>query len=262
MRRAGAAGVAICASIPIMNPLWLSLATVLSTAAGGLCALRLRTRLHLLLGFTAGVVLGVVAFDLGPESLEQSRRVSGDGQVALLALVAGFVLFHGLRRFVLGRHAHGHDGAASGQRRLGTASTLALVAHSAMDGVGIGLAFQVSPAVGITVAVAVIAHDFCDGLNTVSLMLLHRHSTRSALRMLALDAIAPVLGAASTLAFSVPEALLAPYLGFFAGFLLYIGVTDILPQAYSQAGPTATINLAALTGLGALVMYGVVRWAG
>jgi len=128
--------------------------------------------------------------------------------------------------------------------------------------VGIGLAFQVSPAVGITVAVAVIAHDFCDGLNTVSLMLLHRHSARSALRMLALDAIAPVLGAASTLAFSVPEALLAPYLGFFAGFLLYIGVTDILPQAYSRAGPTATINLAGLTGLGALVMYGVVRWAG
>ena len=41
-----------------------------------------------------------------------------------------------------------------------------------MDGVGIGLAFQVSNAVGIVVAVAVIAHDFCDGLNTVGLMLL------------------------------------------------------------------------------------------
>ena len=131
-------------------------------------------------------------------------------------------------------------------------STLALVGHSVMDGVGIGLAFQVSPAVGITVAIAVIAHDFCDGLNTVSLMLLHRHSTRSALRMLALDALAPVLGAASTLAFSVPPALLAPYLGFFAGFLLYIGVSDILPQAYSRAGPTAAIHLAGLTGLGAL----------
>ena len=220
-----------------MNPLWLSLATLISTAAGGLCALRLRARLHLLLGFSAGVLLGVVAFDLWPESLEQSRRLSGDGQIAMVALVAGFVLFHGLKRFVLGRHAHGDDGAAHGQRAVGTVSTLALVGHSAMDGVGIGLAFQVSPAVGITVAIAVIAHDFCDGLNTVSLMLLHRHSTRSALRMLALDAVAPVLGAASTLAFSVPPTLLAPYLGFFAGFLLYIGVSDILPQAYSRAGP-------------------------
>ena len=245
-----------------MDALWLSLATVLSTAAGGLCALRMRARLHLLLGFTAGMLLGVVAFDLWPESVEQSCRAGGDGQSAMVALVTGFVLFHGLRRFVLGRHTHGDDGAAHGQQAVGTLSTLALVSHSVLDGVGIGLAFQVSPAVGMTVAVAVIAHDFCDGLNTVSLMLLHRHSTRSALRMLALDAVAPVIGAASTLAFSLPQALLPHYLGFFAGFLLCIGATDILPQAYARAGRAATMNLAGLTGLGVLAMYGVAQFAG
>lgn len=245
-----------------MDALWLSLASVVSTTAGGLCALHLRARLHLLLGFTAGVLLGVVAFDLWPESLEQSRRSGGDGQAALLALVAGFVLFHGLRRFVLGRHAHGDDGSAHGQRRVGTVSTLALIGHSVMDGVGIGLGFQISPTVGVTVAIAVIAHDFCDGLNTVSLMLLHRHGTRSALRMLALDAVAPVVGAASTLAFSLPQALLSHYLGFFAGFLLCVGATDILPQAYARAGRAAAMNLAGLTGLGVLAMYGVVQLAG
>lgn len=245
-----------------MNPLWLSLATVLSTAAGGLCALRLRARLHLLLGFTAGVLLGVVVFDLLPESVEQSRRLGGDGQVALLAVVAGFVLFHGFKRLLLMRHAGEKGRAMHPQRAVGLLSPLALVGHSVMDGVGIGLAFQVSPTVGITVAIAVIAHDFCDGLNTVSLMLLHHHSTRSALRMLALDAVAPVAGAASTLAFSMPPALLAPYLGFFAGFLLYIGALDILPQAWSRAGPAAAMNLAGLMGMGVLAMYAVVRWAG
>jgi len=247
-----------------MNPLWLSLATLISTAAGGLCALRLRARLHLLLGFTAGVLLGVVAFDLLPESLEQSRRLSGDGQIALAALLAGFVLFHGLKRLAPLRHTHDEVGRATRHRHqaTGVLPALALVGHSVLDGVGIGLGFQVSPAVGATVAIAVIAHDFCDGLNTVSLMLLHRHTTRSALRMLALDAVAPVVGAASTLAFSMPPALLAHYLGFFAGFLLYIGVSDILPQAYSRAGPTAAMHLAGLTGLGVLTMYGVMRWAG
>jgi len=246
-----------------MNPLWLSLATLLSTAAGGLCALRLRARLHLVLGFTAGVLVGVVVFDLLPESFEQSRRLGGDGQVAPLALVAGFVLFHGLKRLALRRAPKGSHGTLQRQRAVGALSSFALVGHSAMDGVGIGLAFQVSPAVGVTVAVAVIAHDFCDGLSTVSLMLLHRHTPRSALRMLALDAIAPVFGTASTLAFSVPPALLEPYLGFFAGFLLYIGALDILPQAYStRAGPAAAMNLVGLMGLGLLGMYGVVRWAG
>ena len=244
-----------------MTALWLALGTLIATAAGGLLALTLRERLHWVLGFAVGVLLGVVAFELLPESVEQSRRVGGDGQAALVAVVVGFVLFHALKRFALARHAHAAGSALQRQRALGTVSSLALVGHSLMDGVGIGVAFQVSPAVGLTVAVAVIAHDFCDGLNTVSLMLLHRHSAPSALRMLALDAIAPVLGAASTLAFSVPPALLAPYLGLFAGFLLSIGAMDILPQALSRAGPAAARNLIGLAGLGAASMVALTRWA-
>ena len=248
-----------------MNPLWLSLATVLSTAAGGVCALRLRARLHLLLGFAAGVVLGVVAFDLWPETLEQSRRAGGSGHGALLAVIAGFVLLHGLRRLAVHRHADAHDAvpAERRERAAGLAAAWPLIGHSVVDGIGIGLAFQVSASVGITVAIAVIAHDFCDGLNTVSLMLRHRHSVRGALRMLALDALAPLLGVAATLAFSVPPQLLAPTLGVFAGFLLYIGATDLLPAAYGRAGrAAAALQLAGLTSVGAALMFGLARWAG
>ena len=249
-----------------MNPLWLALATVLSTAAGGVCALRLRARLHLLLGFAAGVLLGVVVFDLWPESLEQSRRAGGNGHGALLAVIAGCVLLHGLRRFAVGRHRHAdaHDLARGEQREraAGLVAAWPLIGHSVVDGIGIGLAFQVSPSVGITVAIAIIAHDFCDGLNTVSLLLRHRHSPRSALRMLALDAVAPLLGAAATLAFSLPPQLLASYLGVFAGFLLYIGATDLLPAAYARAGrAAAALQLAGLTGTGAVLMYGLTHWA-
>jgi len=251
-----------------MTALWLSLATVLSTMAGGLCALRLRARLHLLLGFAAGVLLGVVAFELWPESLQQAHRTGGSGHGVLLAAIAGFVLLHGLRRFALYRHRHGvprdtpHD-AAPGElraRAAGVVAALPLVGHSVVDGVGIGLAVQVSPAVGIAVAIAVIAHDFCDGLNTVSLMLRHRHPARGALRMLALDAVAPLLGAAATLAFDLPVHWVAPYLGCFAGSLLYIGATDLLPAAYAHARPATVLQLAGLNVIGALLMYGLARW--
>ena len=67
--------------------------------------------------------------------------------------------------------------------------------------------------------------------------------------------VAPVFGAASTLLFRLPEGVLPLYLGFFAGFLLYIGSADILPEAHSQAGPRAAIGLMALTVLGAALMY-------
>ncbi|MDE2628612.1 MAG: ZIP family metal transporter [Burkholderiales bacterium] len=244
-----------------MTAVLLSLATFVSTLGGGLFALRFRDRLHYLLSFTAGVLLGVVAFEVLPEVFELAQQHTLDATGAMVALVVGFLFFHSLEKFVLIHHAHEADYAAHHHPQVGVISALALVGHSLLDGVGIGLAFQVSPAVGVTVAIAVIAHDFSDGLNTVGLMLVHHNTTRRSVAMLALDALAPVAGAASTLLFRVPPDVLMLYLGFFAGFLLYIGVSDILPEAHSGARPARALRLIALTALGAAFIFAVTRWA-
>lgn len=244
-----------------MGVVLFSLTAFLSTCAGGLFALKFSDRLHLILSFTAGVLLGVVGFDILPEIFELAREHALDPSGAMVALVVGFLLFHSLEKFVLVHHAHESEYAAHHHPQLGVISALSLIGHSFMDGIAIGLAFQVSPAVGIVVAVAVIAHDFCDGLNTVTLMLLHGNSVRRAFAMLMLDAIAPVLGAASTLAFQLPPSVLILYLGFFAGFLLYISASDILPQAHSQNPSSTALGLIALTCLGAALSFFVVRLA-
>jgi len=242
-----------------MSAVFLSLATFFSTFAGGLVAFKFRDRLHFILSFTAGVLLGVVSFEILPEIFEQAHEQGIDATGAMIALVVGFLLFHSLEKFLLVHHAHEADYAVHRHPDIGVLSALALVGHSFMDGVAIGLAFQVSQAVGITVAIAVIAHDFCDGLNTVSLMLVHRNTTARSVWMLVLDAVAPVLGAASTLLFQVPADVLMLYLGFFAGFLLYIGAADILPEAHSQKRPGITGSLIGLTCLGAAFLFVVVR---
>ncbi len=245
-----------------MNAVMISFASLVSTAVGGMFALRFHDRLHLILGFAAGVLLGVVSFDLLPEIFHLATEQGLDASGAMVALLGGFLLFHGIEKFALVHQAHEADYADHQHPHLGLMSAVALVGHSFMDGVGIGLSFQISPAVGLTVAIAVIAHDFCDGLNTVSLMLMHGNNRRRALLMLAADAVAPVLGAASTLAFHLPPASLILYLGFFAGFLLYIAAADILPEAHSRAGPGTALILIALTCLGAALMYLAVRLAG
>jgi zinc transporter ZupT len=245
-----------------MTPVLLALATFVSTLGGGLFALSFRDRLHYILSFTAGVLLGVVAFDILPEIFELARARGTDAAGAMIALVAGYLFFHGLEKFVLVHHVHEEDYAEHRHPKVGVVSALALAGHSFMDGVGIGLAFQAGPAVGVAVALAVIAHDFCDGMNTVSLMLVHENPTPRAVAMLALDAVAPVLGAASTLLFSAPPGLLALFLGFFAGFLLYIGTADILPEAHSRKRPAAALVLMGLTCLGAAFIFVVVRVAG
>jgi ZIP family zinc transporter len=164
-------------------------------------------------------------------------------RLPMLGLAGGFLVFHVIEKFLVIHHSHEQDYAAHKHPDVGVLSALALAGHSFMDGVGIGLAFQVSPSVGVAVAMAVITHDFTDGINTVSLMLAHENSTRRSLALLVLDGAAPVAGAAVTLLFSVPEKFLLGYLGFFAGFLLYIGASDIRPEAHSERSAPLTVLL-------------------
>lgn len=245
-----------------MTAILLSFAAFLSTLGGGLVALKFRDRLKFLLSFTAGVLLGVVTFEVLPEIFALAFQLKSDAIGAMVALVVGFLAFHASEKFVLLHHARESGYAEHRHPHVGVVSALALIGHSLLDGVGIGLAFQASTAFGITVAIAVIAHDFCDGFNTVGLMLVHRNTARNSKKMLVLDAIAPVLGAASTLLFHVPASWLLLYLGFFAGFLLYIGAADILPEAHSDASPATALKLIGLTGLGAAFVFGVARITG
>jgi ZIP family zinc transporter len=249
----------------------LSIATFFSTAGGGLFALRHQDRLHLILGFTAGVMLGVVAFDLLPEIADLSGHVShGDLKTsmahAMIPLICGFLVLHILEKTVLVHPPHdAHEGhpdippyADGHHPRRGVVSALALCAHSFTDGLGIGLAFQAGTGIGLTVALAVIAHDFADGLNTVTLMLMNHNNRRRALTLLGLDAIAPVVGAAATLFFTLPDGTLRLYLGFFAGVLLYIATSDILPEAHARHPGKLTLTT---TVAGVAVMYVITRAA-
>ena len=235
-------------------PVLVALAAVASTALGGVFALRHRDQLHLILGFTAGVIVGVVLFDVLPEIDELSRQTGLGFRTVMIALAASFLFFHGMEKWLLVHNAHEHEYAGHHHPQVGVASALALAGHSLTDGIAIGLAFQVGNSVGVAVAVAVIGHDFADGLNTVSLMLTHGNTRRRAVKLLALDAVTPVVGAALTLLFTVPDRGLLIYLAVFAGFLLYIGASDILPEAHADHPSLATLSL---TVAGAAMMYGV-----
>lgn len=233
--------------------LLLGLAAVLFTFLGGIFALKKQDKLHLILGFSAGAVVGVAFFDLLPEALELAGE-HYDPSLITTFVAAGFMFFMLLSRFIsLNPHADEEHGGHAGQ-----VGALSLAIHSFLDGVGIGLAFQVSPAVGLIVAAAVLAHDFSDGINTVSYVLKHKGSNTRAMKWLAVDAIAPLLGVLSTSFFSVPDAQLGLLLAIFCGFFLYIGASDLLPESQHRH-PQIITSLATI--LGAVVIYFAITFA-
>jgi len=238
----------------------IGLATFVATLLGGMFAIRFKDRLHLILGFSAGAVIGVAFFDLIPESIELGRKFFAVSNItATVAL--GFVIFMILDRSIIlhshhSEHEHDHGHAVPRRGRLGAGS---LSLHSFLDGLAIGLAFQISSAVGAIVAIAVLAHDFSDGINTVSLVLKSGGRPREAFRWLIADAVAPIAGVTSTLFFKVPESALALILAIFAGFFIYIGASDLLPESH-HAHPTVWTTV--MTVLGVAVLFVAVRLAG
>ncbi len=210
------------------------------------------------MSFTAGVLLGVVSFDIFPEIISQINENDLDATGPMIALVAGFLLFHTLEKVIVIHHSHETEYADHKHPQVGIFSTLALAGHSFMDGIGIGLGFQINPAVGALIAIAVISHGFTDGMNTVSLMINNNNSIARAKKFLLLHSAAPILGALSTLFFKLPPFFLNLYLGLFAGFLLYIGASDILPEAHSKH---SSLKMIGLTIAGAAGIFLITRFA-
>lgn len=235
-------------SADVLKALAFGTAASCATLLGGVLGLRLAKRIVLVLGLTAGVVLGVALFDLIPEAL--ALDPPGGSPAIVLAWVAagigGYMLFD--------RALRGGAAAQPWRAHLGPAT---LTLHSLLDGLGIGLAFQVSSQVGGLVALAVLAHDVADGVNTVGLCLAAGRPT-AARGWLFANGAAPLLGVILGLALRVPDVLLGPLMAIFGGVFVYIGACDLLPRSYALA-PRPLTTLSTLAGMA--LMLGVTTLA-
>ena len=226
----------------------IAFAAFCATFAGGLFALRLKDRLHLVLGFSAGAVVGVALFDLLPAALDLGAKYH-DSKTLMSWVALGFSIYLVADRIVASRNT----------RQRGALGAGSLSMHSFFDGIAIGLAFQVSTSLGAVVTLAVLAHDFSDGINTMSVVLKNGGDRRRALQWLTIDALAPALGVASTYLFAVPDEAFGAVLAVFAGFFLFIGASDLIPES-QHAHPKMLTTV--MTLLGAGVIYLAVVLAG
>jgi ZIP family zinc transporter len=223
-----------------------------STLAGGYAALRLRHRLHTLMAIAAGVVVATAIADLLPEAFD----VVGEGgalQVGIAA-VSGFIGFSFLEAFLHQSsfehggapghdHSDDHDHVAAASVSLhdgptrpstgiiGLLPPISLVVHSAMDGLMIGFAFQAGNEIGLIVLLAVLAHDFADGMNVFTIALDAARGTRLAIGFVFLDAAAAPVGGFISSLVSIDDTTLGLLLATFAGVFLAIGAGHLLPES-------------------------------
>jgi zinc transporter, ZIP family len=222
---------------------------VLTTVTGGAVALRMAHSLPTVIALSGGIVVAVALFDVLPEAME---LLPDDPSTIAGLMGAGFLTFFLFER-VLVLHHRDEPADARAHGRVGTMGALGLSAHSFIDGLAVGLAFGADTSTGVLVLVAVLSHDFADGLNTVSFVLSQSQDRRQAIRWLATDAVAPLVGVTVGALVNVSDATLGHLLAFYAGFFLYMGATDLLPEAHEHA----SWGRVGLTLLGFAAIFGI-----
>jgi ZIP family zinc transporter len=237
-------------------PALYALSAFLMTLAGGAFALRYRRYILFIMAFSAGMLIGVAFLDLLPEVTAAAFHENIDTRLLMMTVVAGFVGIFLLEKLTIIHSEKQHD-APGHHHNVGLVGALGLSFHSFLDGLAIGVGFQAGARTGFVVLFAVVAHDFADGLNTVTFMLASKNNRTRTIALLIIDAVAPVAGALLTGVVRIEPRVVAFQLAFFAGFLLYLGASDLLPHVHER--PRAALIVSTLIGLAtsAILVYAI-----
>ncbi len=224
---------------------FIGAASLIITLLGGFFALYFKDRLHLILGYSAGAVMGVALFDLIPESINLgyiqhipesiNTGLDSGSLMHIMSLVGvGFVIYLFLDR-VLSLHSHAeehsHDDNHTHPKTKSPLAAYSTIIHSLMDGLAIGFAFQVGEKVGVAVTVAILLHNFSDGINTINLSFLNSQNVKLAKSRLLLSSLMPMVGILLSRFIVLDARELSTMLAVFAGFFLYIGASELIPES-------------------------------
>jgi len=238
----------------------VSAAAFLSAFLGGFVALRAVSHVGMIIAIGAGIRIGAAFFDLIPEA---AGLLGGNLDEVMVATAFGFLAFYAVEKLTT---VHvGHEAAAEldhgevAHRHVGVIGASGMSIHSFLDGVALATGLVVGGGLGLVIAVVVVIHRFSDGISVVSLLAASHTPRREAYRWVAIVAIAPVLGVLLGLVVTIPDEVLGILLAVFAGFFLYVGAAELLPEAH-RSDRSRWVVVGTLGGVVAIYVFSV--WAG
>ncbi|HEX6140357.1 MAG TPA: ZIP family metal transporter [Candidatus Limnocylindria bacterium] len=230
-----------------------------SAFIGGVVALRVTRSVGLIIALGAGIRIGAAFFDLIPEGTQQL----GSLDLSMVFAAFGFLAFYAIEKLTT-LHV-GHETATEldhgdvAHHHIGVIGASGMSLHSFLDGVALAAGLLVGGPLGIVIAAVVIVHRFSDGIGIVSFMLASRTPMSATYRWILVVAVAPVLGVIVGLLLPVPDAVLGALLSIFAGFFVYVGAAELLPEAHRSTRSRWTV-VATLIGVVAIYLFSL--WTG
>lgn len=178
-----------------------------------------------ILPVAVGVFLGVVFFELIPETLEASMEWGP------IAIVAGFFGFYLLSYFLETFHHHHFDKEDTCSKNGAQKLLIGDAIHNFADGVVIASAFMIDPTIGVLATAGIAFHEIPQEIAEFGVLMQSGYTKREAIRYNFISALSVILGAVVTYFFADS---FSDYLfiltGVAAGNLLYIATADLIPE--------------------------------
>lgn len=221
----------------------VTLAGALLSLIGGIYLLKrgtLAKRLRVAaVPFAAGALLAAAFLDVLPEALHD-----GEPRMVLFAALVGFLLFLVLERSADWFHHH-HDEHEKDEHSRRTVWLVVAgdTLHNLIDGLAIGAAFVISPAVGVVTALAIAAHELPQEMGDFGLMLAKGMRPRKVLVVNIVSSLATLVGAIAVYSLGSQLTEVLPLLlGLAGGFFIYIAASDIVPAIQATTGKRGTVK--------------------
>lgn len=214
---------------------------------------RLMRILFLLVGFSAGALLGDAFFHLLPEIVAEAGTFS----VAISFWLLGGISFSFLVEKIIHWH-HCHYGVNE-ERHIHPFAIMNLLGdmiHNLIDGVIIAGAYLVSIPAGIATTIAVIFHEIPQEISDFGVLLQGGFTKKKALLFNFLSALTAILGMiVAFLLSSYVEHVESYLIPFSAGAFIYIAAADLIPELHKHPGAKKTFGQLVVFLCGIGMMY-------
>lgn len=206
-----------------------------------------RRNITSMISFAGGVLISAAFLELIPESLGLTSN-------ALLIVLISFVAFFLLENLLM---FHSHHEIKSKTHTVGPIAVAGLAFHSLIDGIAIAVGFEVGISIGIVTTLAVLLHEFPEGITSMSVLLHSKVNMKKAILYSVVVALATPIGAIATYLFA--QGLSRGALGFLmavaAGSFVYIGAADLVPETHKKFDFNNSLAFLA----GTLFIFGATR---
>lgn len=223
-----------------------------SSGIGGvvssICKIKNKRYISILQQITAGIMTGIVCFDMLPESFKIANVF-----FSIIGVIIGVYIIYFLDKIINKVNSKNYNN----KYIISVIIMISMAFHNIIEGLAIGASFSYSISMGITIIIAIILHDIPEGIVVgISNNIAGKNRVKNIIDTTLSGAVTGIGAFLGRLAGNINEVFIGMSLCIAAGVMLYIIACELIPDSYNNYS-SKKVNISYILGIiiGAVIVY-------